>query len=197
MNIPPLYSDQDFNFQNISINPDLIDALKLRTQVFLDPRMTSRDALDHAELDFGQDLSRMIELYINSQTHHEQNRDVQLNLLFQHCLGFKIRHLEQISEAMPTIRNSDLDLSLYELLQTKISEVKIFFDIIINDIVFISILYGNKYQKYFYRMWKVTHDSCRLSWKPEKEHGEIMRICCLDPLTLHHYPLQDLQHNRF
>jgi hypothetical protein len=59
MDIPAFYSDRDFKFQNcFLINPDVIEAFKLRTAIFLDPFIASGDALDQAEHDFVQDLSK-------------------------------------------------------------------------------------------------------------------------------------------
>ena len=104
MDIPAIYSDRDFKFQNVFlINPDVIEAFKLRTAIFLDPPIVSGDALDQAEHHFGQDLSKMIDIYNRSTVQDQPREAAQLNELFQHCLGFKIRHLQQVAEAMPTI----------------------------------------------------------------------------------------------
>ena len=124
MDIPEFYSDRDFKFQNcFLINPDVIEAFKLKIAIFLDPFIASGDALDQAEHDFGQDLSKMIEIY-NKSTGQEQPREAaQLNALLQNCLGIKIRHLQQVAEAMPTIRAPENDLELFSILQAQVQEV--------------------------------------------------------------------------
>jgi len=124
MDIPAFYSDRDFKFQNcFLINPDVIEAFKLRTAIFLDPFIASGDALDQAEHDFVQDLSKMIDIYNRSTGQEPPREAAQLNALLQNCLGIKIRHLQQVAEAMPTIRNPENDLELYSILQAQVQEV--------------------------------------------------------------------------
>ena len=125
MEIPEFYSDHDFQFQNILLNPDVINAFKLRTAIFLDPETTSRDELDQAEHDFVQDLAKMIELYGKGSS-KPASEDAQLNKIFQHCLGLKIRLLENVHQSMPTLKHEQNDLLLYSLLNNKLKEVKYF-----------------------------------------------------------------------
>ena len=127
MNIPAFYSDQDFKFQNdFLINPDVIEAFKVQIAVFKDSLITTGNCLDHNEHDFGQDLSKMIDIYKRSTGQEQPREAARLNALFQQCLGLKIRHLQQVAEAMPTIRHADNDARLYSVLQDKLNEVSIY-----------------------------------------------------------------------
>lgn len=124
MEIPKFYSDAEFEqFENL-INPDIVNALKLRGAVFLDLNQSSQDEIVQSEEDFHLDLKKMNELYNASYKRPAQST---LNEIFARCLKIKIELLEQVGKSMPHIESPQNDLQLHTMLQYKTQEVKKFY----------------------------------------------------------------------
>jgi len=87
------------------INPDVVNAFKLRTRIFLDPQVYSEDSRLQAEQDFCLDLSKMVELFNASKGTQNNSRinEETINKFLELCLGFKIQLLENVQDAMPFI----------------------------------------------------------------------------------------------
>lgn len=128
MEIAEYYSDETFHFSTMLINPDVVNAFKLRTRIFLDPNEYSQDAILQAEQDFHVDLSKMIELHHASKDHEAFHPAVEktVNKFLELCLGFRIQQLEKIRDLMPSIDDADNDLQLNALLQENLMTVNIF-----------------------------------------------------------------------
>ena len=126
MEIPRLYSDEDFHFSTMLINPDVVNAFKLRTRVFLDPEVYSEDSRRQAELDFRLDLSKMVELYNASKAHQTSSNinEETINQFLELCLGFRIQLLENVQDVMPFINEERCELQLNEMLQESIVAVQ-------------------------------------------------------------------------
>jgi len=126
MEIPRLYSDEDFHFSTMLINPDVVNAFKLRTRVFLDPEVYSEDSRRQAELDFRLDLSKMVELYNASKAHQTSSKinEETINQFLELCLGFRIQLLENVQDVMPFIKEEQCELRLNELLQESLVAVQ-------------------------------------------------------------------------
>ena len=125
MEIAEFYSDESFHFSTMLINPDVVNAFKLRTRIFLDPNEYSKDAIHQAEQDFHLDLSKMIELHHASKTHEAHHPEIEqtVNKFLELCLGFRIQQLTRVRDAMPSIDDEENDLQLNALLQENLMRV--------------------------------------------------------------------------
>ena len=125
MEIPKLYSDEDFHFSTMLINPDVVNAFKLRTRIFLDPQVYSEDSRLRAEQDFRLDLSKMVDLFNASKGTQNISRinEETINKFLELCLGFRIQLLENVQDAMPFIAEGQNEVVLNSLLEDSLMEV--------------------------------------------------------------------------